>query len=103
DIITGRDGAAPEVKVFDGRTGALISDFFAYASAGGVRVAAGDVDGDGRAEIIAGPAPGGAPQVRVFTGSGGLLSSFFAYDPAFLGGVYVAAGDIDGDGRADIV
>src|SRR5262249_61157987 len=59
DIITGRDGAAPEVKVFDGRTGALISDFFAYASAGGVRVAAGEVDGDGRAEVCEGPAHGG--------------------------------------------
>ena len=31
------------------------------------------------------------------------LASFYAYDPAFPGGVSVAAGDVNGDGRADIV
>jgi hypothetical protein len=105
DIVTGRDGAPPEVKVFDGRTGAVLSDFFAYPEAvfGGVRVAAGDVDGDGFAEIITAPPAGAPPLVRVFGGTGGLRSSFMAYNPLFFGGVYVAAGDIDGDGRADIV
>jgi len=105
DIITGRDGAPPEIKVFDGRTNALLADFLAYpaSSAGGVRVAVGDVDGDGVAEIIAGPQPGVSPQVRVFSGAGALRTSFFAYDTLFMGGVYVAAGDIDGDGKADII
>jgi FG-GAP-like repeat/FG-GAP repeat len=105
DIVTGRDGATPEVKVFDGLTGALISDFFAYAppAVGGVRVAVGDVDGDGFAEIITGQEPGGTPEVRVFSGDGTLRAAFMAYDPRFQGGVFVAAGDIDGDGRADIV
>jgi hypothetical protein len=105
DIVTGRDGAPPEVKVFDGRTGAVLSDFFAYPppSFGGVRVAVGDVDADGFADIITGSMPGGPPEVRIFTGTGVLMSSFMAYSPLFFGGVYVAAGDVDGDGRADIV
>ncbi len=104
DIVTGRDGGTPEVRVFDGVTGARIATFTAYpAGSGGVRVAVGDVDGDGVGEIVTGPAPGGAPLVRVFTPAGTMLTSFNAYDPAFLGGVYVAAGDLDGDGHADIV
>jgi hypothetical protein len=105
DIVTGRDGAPPEVKVFDGRTGALISDFLAYPppATGGVRVAAGDIDGDGFAEIMTGQEPGGTPEVRVFHGDGTLRNAFMAYAPGFTGGVFVAAGDIDGDGRADII
>lgn len=44
----------------------------------------------------------GAPLVHEFDLSGALLGSFLAYDPQFTGGVRVAAGDLDGDGSADI-
>jgi serralysin len=107
DIITGvRSGAGPHVKVFDGVTGAEIASFFAYGPGfrGGVTVAAGDVDGDGRADIITGAGPGAFPHVMVFSGANlSVLRSFLAYAPSFTGGVQVAAGDITGDGHADIV
>ena len=107
DIITGADtNAAPHVKVFDGATGAELASFFAYAAAftGGVRVAAGDVNGDGRADIITGTGAGAAPHVKVFDGrTGAEIRSFFAFAPAFSGGVFVASGDIDGDGLSDII
>jgi len=105
DIVAARNDASAEVRVFDGRTGSLIADFYAYApqSVTGLHVAAGDLDADGSAEIIVAPDAGAAPLVRVFGGDGTLRASFDAYDPAFIGGVYVAAGDVDGDGHADIV
>src|SRR5262245_16035850 len=106
DIITGAGpGAGPHVKAFSGDTGALLNSFFAYAPSfrGGVRVAAGDVNGDGFDDIITGAGSGGNAHVKVFSGdSGALLSSFLAY-PGFSGGVFVAAGDFNGDGKADIV
>jgi serralysin len=71
---------------------------------GGVTVAACDVDGDGRADVVTGPGPGGAPHVRVVSGATGAeLAGVLAFDPGFRGGVFVACGDLDGDGRPEIV
>ncbi|MFO0807974.1 MAG: beta-1,3-glucanase family protein [Gemmataceae bacterium] len=107
DIVTGADaGGGPHVKVFSGTRGAELMSFFAYDAAfsGGVRVAVGDLNGDGRNDLILGAGPGGGPHVRVVSGvDGASLASLFAYDKAFTGGVYVAAGDINGDGHADII
>jgi hypothetical protein len=62
------------------------------------------VDGDGKADIITGAGPGGGPHVRVYRGDTGQpLREFMAYDPTSRAGVAVAAGDFDGDGKADIV
>jgi hypothetical protein len=107
DIIVGAGpGGGPHVKVFSGANLSLLHSFMAYNMAfpGGVRVAAGDVTGDGRADVITGAGPGGGPTVEAFDGvTGQLVRSFMAYAPSFSGGVFVAAGDVDGDGRADII
>ncbi len=114
DIIVGSgEGRSPLVRVFDGPTGRKLTlpvgEFVPYSPrfVGGVRVAAGDVNGDGRADVITGAGPGGGPHVRIWN-SGHVsslqeLTGFFSYDPAFRGGVYVAAGDVNGDGYADVV
>ena len=96
-------GAPPVVKAFAGASG-LTSSFFAFnpSFTGGVRVAAGDLDGDGRPEVVVGPDSEMEGTVRVFQPEGDPLGSFLAY-PGFSGGVRVASGDLDGDGRAEIV
>lgn len=113
DIIVGADqGGGPHIKIFDGKTGAMLASFMAFDPdfLGGVRVAAGDVEGIGRADVVVGAGPGGGPHVRVYTlvnGAmvplGGPNGSYFAYDPSFVGGVFVATGDVNGDGKADII
>ncbi len=107
DIITGAGaGGGPHVRVFSGQDGSELFGFFAYhpSFSGGVRVAAGNLNGDALADIITGAGPGGGPHVKVFDGmSQTEFFGFFAYDPAFSGGVFLAAGNVDGDNRSDII
>lgn len=106
EIMTGTGpGAAPHVRLFSVAGTPLNPGFFAYAKTfrGGVNVAAGDFDGNGKDEIITGAGRGGGPQVRVFSSDGTVLGQFFAYDKAFRGGVDITAGDINADGIDEIV
>ncbi len=103
-VLAAGPGAAPRVQVFD-EGGHASASFLAYAEAfkGGVRVAAGDVDGDGVMEIITVPGPGGGPHVRIFTLSGTVKGQFFAGDKADRRGLNVSVADVDGDLKWEII
>src|SRR5262249_5805558 len=70
----------------------------------GVRVGAGDINGDRRADILTGPGEGGGTLLKIFSGVDlTLLRSFVVYNPEFTGGLQVTTGFIDGDNRAEVV
>jgi FG-GAP-like repeat len=104
-------GMEPEVDCFsenwlNGRDrGTRLAHFLAFEPGfrGGVRVAVGDVLGRGEPQIVAAPGPGRAPEVRVFDLHGTLLASTLAFERDYQGGLTVAAGDLNGDGRAEII
>jgi subtilisin family serine protease len=111
-VITGTDAGSPAlVRVYDSSSNVLLRQFNPFPDLpgfnGGARVAAGDVTGDGRFDYIIGAGPGTSGQVRVFDGvSGALLDQFTPYaggSPSLMQGVYVAVGDINFDGRKDII
>lgn len=104
EIVTGIAGdGGPEVRVFESN-GERRSSFMAYTSTftGGVRVAVGDFDNDGRDEIATVPGPGGSPQVKVFEMDGTQIASFNALNGG-SSGAYIAGAQWDGKGADEIV
>src|SRR5690606_12400074 len=74
DLVAGAGvGHAPEVKAFDGQTGAVVLAEAAFGPGylGGVRVATAYVDDDAHADVVAGTGSGTAPRVRTLSGATG--------------------------------
>ncbi|MGL4462133.1 MAG: FG-GAP repeat domain-containing protein, partial [Planctomycetia bacterium] len=77
---------------------------FESAFRGGVNVAAGDFNGDGRDEVLAAPGMGRRPFVRIIDGMNGRgLRQMQVFRNNFRGGVNIAAGDFNGDGVDDVL
>jgi hypothetical protein len=81
------------VNVYSGLDLSLLQTLAPYPQFGnvGATVAALDFAGNGSAAVVTGPGFGGRPLVQS-TGSGTVppdFLRFFAFNPAFLGGVWV--------------
>jgi len=103
-IVAAGIGGGPNVQIFRADATKLKS-FMAYDInfRNGISIASCDVNNDGYDEVITGPGSSSGPNVKIFKGDGTQLISFMAYDQDFRGGVNVACGDINGDGKDEII
>lgn len=106
DILVGAAaGAAPRVIAYSGASiqPQVLANFLAFAPnfRGGVRVASGDIDGNGTAEFIV-SAASASNLVRIFNNSGALVRQFAALTNTNKG-LSVATADLNRDGRDEIL
>jgi len=121
-VVSGEGSSSkPLVKVYDAQAKTVEYMFYAYETTfhGGARVAVADVTGDGTPDIIVSPGVGRVGEVKVYDGAAlagmadalhfvatpdaALVADIFPEGTAYTSGLYVAAGDVNGDGTADIV
>lgn len=98
-------GQAGIVNVYERGTNALLTTITPYGMdySGGIRVATGDLTGDGVDDLIISSDRAGG-EIKVYDGVGQkLIAEFSAFSATSKGGAFIALGDVTGDGRIDLV
>jgi hypothetical protein len=107
-IVTGSGPGIPaEVRAFrtDGSSAGASVQPYGASFRGGTRVAVCDVDGNGTDEIVTGPGPGYRPLVAVWRLGSQRTTRLFSFSAGWTSntrGLFVACGDVDGDGASEI-
>ncbi|VTS06302.1 FG-GAP-like repeat-containing protein [Tuwongella immobilis] len=114
-VVSPDNGGGARIQIFRFQNGTLvqIGNFFGIDDLnfrGGARIAMGDINNDGTPDLIVGAGISGGPRLALYDGKSltqstpvKLIPDFFAFEPSLRDGVYVASGDMNGDGFAEIV
>ena len=100
-------GGGPHLRVFS-KSGKLLAQKFVYDKNfnGGVLLELADTDGNGTKEIIVAAKDRGEPVIKIYRYSNKkltLVRKFTAFTKSFRGGLRLVVGDLNGDGKDEII
>jgi hypothetical protein len=111
-IVTPDEGGGPRVVIYNTNFTPLVS-YYGIQNPdfrGGARASAGDINGDGYDDVVVAAGFQGGPVITVWDGQSlanlqfkELIGAFYAFPDVLRNGTYVAVGDVNGDGYADII
>lgn len=98
-------GTVPLVRIINPTTGRTATQFtpFTATERNGTNVTVGEFTGDQRGDIAVATSAGTNAKVKVFTDRGVKFGEFNPYSTQRGTGVSLAAGDVDGDGRDELI
>lgn len=110
EIIVGYGrGSMDKLRIFE-PDGTLISEIQPFAKQHmkgkkhiGIDVAAGDIDGDGVDEVIAGLRKGAKSKIAMLEADGTRTNVVRAFGRKYKDGINIGTGDVDGDGQHEII
>lgn len=102
--IAGGYGNKPEIRIY-GAKNELLKTITYHKSEylGGLNLSAADINGDKKDEIIISKSFNGSGEISAYDFGGAKVLSFIAFEGGFSSGVKTAVGDVNGDGRLEIV
>jgi hypothetical protein len=100
--VAGGYGNKSQVFIFNNKSELSSQFIFENQYTGGLNLSAGDINGDGKDEIIITKSFSGDGKVYIYDSTGWQSGQFVAYNNGFKGGLRTAVGDFDGDGKQEI-
>ncbi len=104
-VVAAAPGVAPVFRLVNPATLKVEREVLAFNKNDlhGLNVAIGDLSGDHQPDIIAGSGAGTVPSVKMFSASGAVVATFSPYPVNSKNGVAVAVGDVNGDGKDELI
>src|SRR3989338_3098604 len=100
-----KDGYPLPIKIYTRHGRQMFRDWYPFGETddGGDSLAVARTEGQKNGTLLVGSGKGRAPDVYVYSSKLDLFGFWPAFESSFLGGISVAAGDVDGDGDDDVI
>lgn len=99
------DGYPAPIKIYTRHGRKMKQDWYPFGEkySGGYSLAVANTDGGKKSELIVGAGKGVEPRVYLYDYQFSPLTNLLAFEKSFRGGINVTGGDVNGDGKDEVI